>query len=84
MKQALAFFGAFNPPTLAHLELAEYALAGTGRETVVFVPSRSAYIREDQGKVKAQDVGQGNQLVRGRNVVLLFQAGKQGTVDEGH
>ena len=50
MKKALAFFGAFNPPTLAHLELAEYALKKTGCETVVFVPSRSVYIREEQGK----------------------------------
>ena len=50
MKKALAFFGAFNPPTTAHLELAHYALERTGRETVVFVPSRSAYIREEQGK----------------------------------
>ena len=50
MKKALAFFGAFNPPTTAHLELARYALEQTGRESVVFVPSRSAYIREEQGK----------------------------------
>ena len=50
MKKVLAFFGAFNPPTLAHLKLAEFALKATGREAVVFVPSRSAYIREDQGK----------------------------------
>ena len=50
MKKALAFFGAFNPPTTAHLELAHYALEQTGRESVVFVPSRSAYIREEQGK----------------------------------
>ncbi|MBP5727650.1 MAG: nicotinate (nicotinamide) nucleotide adenylyltransferase, partial [Clostridia bacterium] len=50
MKKALAFFGAFNPPTTAHIELARYAMEQTGRETVVFVPSRSAYIREEQGK----------------------------------
>ncbi len=50
MKRCLAFFGAFNPPTLAHLELARFALARTGREEAVFVPSKSAYIREDQGK----------------------------------
>ena len=50
MKKALAFFGAFNPPTKAHLELAQYAMEKTGRDTVVFVPSRSAYIREEQGK----------------------------------
>ena len=50
MKRVLAFFGAFNPPTLAHLELAGYALKAAGRESVVFVPSRSVYIRENQGK----------------------------------
>ena len=50
MKKALAFFGAFNPPTTAHLELARYALEKTGRDTVVFVPSKAAYIRENQGK----------------------------------
>ena len=48
--RCLAFFGAFNPPTVAHLELAHFALAQTGREAVVFVPSKAAYIREDQGK----------------------------------
>ena len=30
MKKALAFFGAFNPPTKAHLELARYAMEKTG------------------------------------------------------
>lgn len=53
MKKALAFFGAFNPPTLAHLDLALYALRRTGRETVVFVPSKSVYIRDAQGKDSA-------------------------------
>ena len=46
----LAFFGAFNPPTNAHLELARFALEAAGAEKVVFVPSRAAYIREEQGK----------------------------------
>ena len=50
MRRALAFFGAFNPPTNAHLELARYALEKTGLETVIFVPSRSSYIRGEQGK----------------------------------
>lgn len=48
--KALAFFGAFNPPTLAHLNLAEYAMKETGVSSVVFVPSKSEYIRNDQGK----------------------------------
>lgn len=46
----LAFFGAFNPPTVAHLSLAQFALEKTGARQVIFVPSRAAYIREDQGK----------------------------------
>lgn len=50
MKKVLAFFGAFNPPTLAHLELADFAWRETGREGVIFVPSRTDYIRNDQGK----------------------------------
>ncbi len=50
MTQALAFFGAFNPPTAAHLNLAEFALRETGREKAVFVPSKSVYIRDEQGK----------------------------------
>ena len=47
---ALAFCGAFNPPTCAHLELAALAMHKTGREAVVFVPSKSKYIEKDQGK----------------------------------
>ena len=50
MKQVLAFCGAFNPPTRAHLDLADFARREAGREGVVFVPSRSDYIRDDQGK----------------------------------
>lgn len=50
MKKVLAFFGAFNPPTRAHLELADFAWRETGREGVIFVPSRTDYIRNDQGK----------------------------------
>ena len=50
MNRSLAFFGAFNPPTSAHLSLARFAMERTGAEQVIFVPSRAAYIREDQGK----------------------------------
>ena len=50
MKRVLAFFGAFNPPTVAHLALAQYAMERTGREGVAFVPSKAAYIRQEQGK----------------------------------
>ena len=48
--KALAFFGAFNPPTLAHLNLAHAAMEATGRQAVIFVPSKAAYIRQEQGK----------------------------------
>lgn len=50
MKKVLAFFGAFNPPTRAHLELADFAWRATGKDGVIFVPSRTDYIRNDQGK----------------------------------
>ena len=50
MKRVLAFFGAFNPPTVAHVQLARFAMERTGREGVVFVPSKSVYIRDEQGK----------------------------------
>ena len=50
MKEDLAFFGAFNPPTAAHLDLARFALEETGAKRVIFVPSRTIYIRDEQGK----------------------------------
>ena len=46
----LAFFGAFNPPTHAHLDLALCALRAEGAEKVIFVPSKATYIRGEQGK----------------------------------
>ena len=50
MKKTLAFFGAFNPPTRAHIDLAEYAMRSTGRDDVLFVPSKMEYIRYEQKK----------------------------------
>ena len=50
MTEWLAFFGAFNPPTLAHLDLAEFAMKRTGAGGVLFVPSKAGYIRDVQGK----------------------------------
>ena len=50
MRRVLAFFGAFNPPTAAHVDLARFAMHETGREGVIFVPSKSAYIQGEQGK----------------------------------
>ena len=50
MKRVLAFFGAFNPPTVAHIEAARVAMTATGREGVVYVPSKAVYIRDEQEK----------------------------------
>ena len=50
MKRVLAFFGAFNPPTIAHIEAARLAMEATGREGVVYVPSKAVYIRDEQEK----------------------------------
>ena len=64
MKRVLAFFGAFNPPTRAHLDLAEFARQATGREGVLFVPSRSDYIRNEQGKDFAFSDGERLNMLR--------------------
>lgn len=50
MTRSLAFFGAFNPPTRAHIDLSEIAMRETGREKVIFVASKSTYIMEEQKK----------------------------------
>lgn len=55
MKRVVAFFGAFNPPTVAHIELARFAMEADGRDGAVFVPSKSAYIEGEQGKDFAYD-----------------------------
>ncbi len=60
----LAFFGAFNPPTSAHLELARFALEAVQADSVIFVPSRSAYIRGEQGKDFAYSDGQRLAMLR--------------------
>ena len=64
MKRVLAFFGAFNPPTVAHVELARFAMERTGREGVVFVPSKSVYIRGEQGKDFAFGEGERLEMLR--------------------
>ena len=64
MKEALAFFGAFNPPTLAHLDLAGYALEKTNAKRVLFVPSKSAYIRDFQLKDHAYGDGERLAMLR--------------------
>ena len=48
--KALVYGGAFNPPTRAHIELAEFAMNETGADKVIFVPSKMRYIEEDQKK----------------------------------
>ncbi len=50
MDRYLALFGAFNPPTVAHVYMAEEAMEQTGAKGVIFVPSKSQYISSDQGK----------------------------------
>ncbi len=55
MKKVLAYCGAFNPPTNAHVNLAELALKETGREQVVFVPSKAEYIVDEQKKEYAYE-----------------------------
>ncbi|MDD6230973.1 MAG: nicotinate (nicotinamide) nucleotide adenylyltransferase [Lactimicrobium massiliense] len=48
--EVLAFFGAFNPPTIAHINLAKEAMEKCGLEKVIFVPSQDSYVREVQQK----------------------------------
>ncbi len=50
MSRALVFGGAFNPPTRAHIQLAEYAMKETGFDKVIFVPTKRTYIADEQGK----------------------------------
>lgn len=53
--RALVYGGAFNPPTIAHIELADFARKATGFDKVIFVPSKMRYIQEDQKKDFAFD-----------------------------
>ncbi|MBE6123420.1 MAG: nicotinate-nicotinamide nucleotide adenylyltransferase [Erysipelotrichaceae bacterium] len=55
MIRALACGGAFNPPTRAHIELADYARQYLGFDKVIFIPSKMSYITEEQGKDFAFD-----------------------------
>lgn len=50
MSRALVFGGAFNPPTAAHIDLAESAMKETGADHVIFVPTKQTYIRNTQHK----------------------------------
>lgn len=62
--RALLFAGAFNPVTKAHIELAKLALEKTGREVVIFLPSQSKYIENDQKKSYALSTTQRLSLLR--------------------
>ncbi|MCH3966918.1 MAG: nicotinate-nicotinamide nucleotide adenylyltransferase [Bacilli bacterium] len=46
----LAFFGAFNPPTIGHLLSADKARKDLSLSEVLFVPSKSHYIEKTEGK----------------------------------
>lgn len=50
MKKSLVFVGAFNPPTKAHIELANEVREYLQFDSVIFVPSKMDYIRFDQKK----------------------------------
>lgn len=54
MKKALVFFGAFNPPTAAHIDLAELAMKTTERDEVIFVPSKFAYEQGDVSEASSR------------------------------
>ena len=70
----LAFFGAFNPPTVAHLELARFALEATGAEQVIFVPSKAVYIRGEQGKDFAYTDGERLSMLRKSSEIRPWMA----------
>lgn len=50
MIRALAFFGAFNPITIAHLNMAYKAYRKLNYDKVILVPSKHSYIAEVQNK----------------------------------
>lgn len=50
MKKAIVFGGAFNPPTIAHIDLAKHVLDTLHYDFVIFVPSKSVYIQNEQKK----------------------------------
>lgn len=50
MQKVLAFFGAFNPPTKAHVDLAKLAMDQAHASAVIFIPSKASYITDAQQK----------------------------------
>ena len=50
MIRAVAIGGAFNPPTIAHISLAHYAMKAAGAEKAIFIPSKMHYVLDEQKK----------------------------------
>lgn len=50
LSRILAFGGAFNPPTKAHIAAADHARKCTGTDAVMFIPSKMTYIQNVQHK----------------------------------
>ena len=50
MINTLFFGGAFNPPTIAHIELAKFALKELNFDKVIFCPTKNHYILKTEGK----------------------------------
>ena len=48
--KVLFYGGAFNPVTIAHIELANTVRKELGYDKVLFVPTKDKYIRHDEGK----------------------------------
>lgn len=48
--KALFFGGAFNPPTKAHIDLPDLVRRKLGYDAVIYMPTKSVYIKDDQGK----------------------------------
>lgn len=51
--KVIAFCGAFNPPTVAHLHAAQIAMEAVEADKVIWVPSKSQYIADIQRKDRA-------------------------------
>lgn len=49
-EKVIAFCGAFNPPTVAHLHAAQLAIECVNADLLLWVPSKTNYIREVQHK----------------------------------
>ena len=48
--KVLYFGGAFNPPTKAHIALADHARKQLAYDKVLFMPTKYEYVRYDEGK----------------------------------